>query len=202
MRRRKKRRGKRRKNPMLVVLRENPSRGKARNEKKARKSWGDFHLVDGKHAEMIEIDDIKGVPETVVVLGASEGLELSQRRTSKDHATVSFKRDPKGGPWLVCSMDKKTLWIIAAKAGDLDDLKQFNGWFVKATYYFPANKKSGKHHPKLAYRHAHGEEFAGDTNEHLWPRSWPTLKLVGKRCAMLVNPPRHGYRVTPDGIVR
>lgn len=177
-----------RKNPTLLVL-SNPA--VIPDEAQARKSWERFHLKSSKQAGILQIPDVPGMPRTVVVLGALEGVEWLESRSNEEYETIEFDHDEHEGPWLVTDAKMIRLWIVAKKDDDLKDIPT-NG-FLRAIYYFP-QKSSGKHAAE-PYRHAFGDDD-GSKHEDGDESCYPRVTGSGRKRALVDG----RYYIDPHGI--
>lgn len=181
-----------RRNPSLVIL-SNPER--VPGERAARKTWAKFHLRSGDNASATKIPDIKGMPKTVVVLGALEQVTCSSPYSGRK-CDVNFKRNDKTGPWLVMDVAGKTLYLVASKDGQLRKV-DVDGC-CSAVAYWPG-KTSGKNDP-LAFKHEFGE--GGKLPKKQWPFAWCDFREICEgRAIELVRPRKNGYTIEDRGIV-
>lgn len=179
-------------NPSLVIL-SNPER--VPGEAAARKAWSHFHLAGARDAKIVRIPDVHGLPKTVVVLGACEGMEWQWHAADHGGKAIKMTRDLKRGPWLVTDIKAKRLWIVASSANQLRNLE--DDGFVKAIYYFPPSN-SGKHDRQRGYRHEFGE--GGRLPRGRWFEVYPKLVWRGTRAVEMV-PVGTPFRITERGIV-
>lgn len=183
-----------RRNPSLVILSGLPNPERIPAERAARAGWARFHLRDGRKARVLQIPDAPGVPKTVVVLGALEGLEWVASRTPRGARTINIRRDNDRGPWLVMEPSRgnaKRLWMVARDAKDLARVPTRG--YVKAIYYFPP--KTSSKHAGVGYRHAAGD--SGGNEKDGVPSKYPRLSGRGRVRALVDG----AYRVEPRGIV-
>ena len=179
-------------NPSLVIL-SNPER--VPGERAARKTWAKFHLRSGDNARATKIPDIKGMPKTVVVLGALEQVTCSSPYSGRKY-DVNFKRNDKTGPWLVMDVAGKTLYLVASKAGQFKKV-DVDGC-CSAVAYWPG-KTSGKNDP-LAFKHEFGE--GGKLPKKQWPFAWCDFREICEdRAIEIVRPKKNGYKIEDRGIV-
>jgi hypothetical protein len=163
------------------------------NEQAGRKAWARFHQRSGHHAKVQKIEDIPGLPDTVVVLGVFEGIEWVRQRSAEQVESIECDRNVDAGPWLVTDVASKRLWVVADHEEDLADLPT-NG-FARAVFYYPP-KNSGKHDPERAYRHAFGDE--GGNEEDGIEDDYPRLSGRGRYRSFVDG----SFTITPRGLVR
>lgn len=179
-----------RRNPTLVIL-SNPEA--VPGESAARTSWSKFHLRDGRDARIYRIPDAPGLPKTVVVLGALEGVECVSSRSPQGARQTTVRKEVRNGPWLVTDIAARRLWLLGATAAQLRSIPSRG--YLKAVYYFPG-KNSGKFHPTKSFRHEFGE---GRHPKSQWHHYYPALSGSGR--VRSLKRPQGGYTVEDRGIV-
>lgn len=175
-----------------ILILTNPGGGSDRQRKTsdAREAWARFHRTPADRSSVIEIPDIRGVPDTVASLGSFRGLEIEGGRTIRCASRC----------WLVTDAGCKTLWIVAEQPRTIRELRRAVGSRVSAILYQPPSN-SRKYHPTKPFRHEFGDT-GGKRPRWDWPRYRPRLAGLDStdRAVVLVRPPG-GYTVEPRGIV-
>lgn len=151
-------------------------------------AWERFHLRDAKHARMVQVPRVTGMPEEVMALGYAQQMEFD------GGPTVRWAKSDRG-PWLVTDEDGQRLWIVAH--GKVPHWRStWHRAVVKAIAYFPF-PESGKHDARRGYRHEFGE--GGERPDYQWPNVYPVLSDVdGGRAMEFVD---GEFVVRPEGIV-
>lgn len=118
-------------NPHLILVTGNPAPGTV------EKAWCKFHQRDSYSGKSVDFGTIKGMPPFVFALGKCRNVEIGG-------ASRAFKPQP----WLVCSPDDDSLWIVTKDVMNLGS--GVAGKKVEAITYDPP-ADSGK--TPAYYRH-------------------------------------------------